>query len=348
MGWLTFGTAALAVGFAMRPRWRTNAFALWVLAFVLAALWHPDWFKQYGDWKGMQLISPLLQIAMFGMGATLRVADFMRVLRMPRAVLIGTFLQYAIMPALGFLIAYGLQLPPEVAAGVILVGSSPGGVSSNVVTYLARGHVALSVTLTAISTLLSPVMTPLCMKFYAGRIIEVPFFNMMLSIMQIVIVPLLLGLVANHLLRRFRIQPHRLERPLSWLSMLAICLICAIIVADARQLMITSGSVMLLAVALHNASGFVLGYWGARLLGLEENVRRTVSIEVGMQNGGMAAALAANVLQSSGAALAPALFGPWMNFTGGVLTAFWRARVPTTHRLTPQDLAGTPRLQGER
>jgi BASS family bile acid:Na+ symporter len=348
LGWLTAASLVLAVAAGLDRRGRTFAFGLWVLACVLAALWRPELFRQYGPVQAKQLISPLIQIAMFGMGATLEIRDFTRVMRMPKAILAGVGLQFAVMPLLGYLITLLLDLPLEVAAGVILVGCCPGGVSSNVITYLARGHVALSVTLTACSTLLSPFLTPLLMQFYAGKLISVPVGGMMLSILQMVIVPVVLGLLANRVLQRFGVRRHLLERPLSWISMAAICLICAIIAAESRELLLTTGPLLLLAVILHNCLGYLLGYAGAWGLGLGEVECRTIAIEVGLQNGGMAAGLATTVLQSNAAALAPAVFAPWMNLTGSLLAAFWRTRLPAPDRLAAKDLAGPAGLERDR
>ena len=254
---------------------------------------------------------------------------------MPKAVLIGMFLQFTIMPLAGWAIASALGFDPEVAAGVILIGSCSGGVASNVMAYLARGNVALSVTMTACSTLVAPLMTPLAMKILAGRLIPIPFVDMMISIINLVILPIGAGLIANKLLRDRR---RWLDRLLPVVSMAAICFILAIIAANSRDKLLTVGFVLIGAAIIHNSIGYVLGYLGARTVGLSETDSRTVAFEVGMQNGGMAVGLATNVLNSTDAALGPAIFGTWMNISGSTLASWWRER-------TPPDAAGADETQ---
>lgn len=305
---------------------RTYAFAVWVLVFVGVAYYLPMLFQQWGGIVCGDLVVPLIQVAMFGMGATLTLQDFSRALRMPKAVAIGMLLQFSVMPFGGWILASLFQLPTEVAAGVILIGACPGGVASNVITYLAKGNVALSVTMTACSTLLAPIMTPLMMSLLAGRMIEVPFVGMMLQIVWIVFFPIAIGLLVNSALPWLKWNPETIERILSILAMIAICTICAIIVAQSHDALNAVGPTLLCVVALHNFIGYFLGYWGSRLSGLDESVCRTVAIEVGLQNGGLGATLATTVLKSSQAALASAVFAPWMSVTGSVLAAWWRRR----------------------
>ena len=194
------------------------------------------------------------------------------------------------------------------------------------ITYLAKGNVALSVTMTACSTLLSPVMTPLAMSLLAGRLIAVPFVSMMLQIFWIVFLPIGIGLLANAFLQKRSWNPAMIERALSIIAMIAICLICAIIMADAHESLASVGPTLVLVVALHNSIGYLLGYWGARTAKLSEADCRTVAIEVGMQNGGLGASLAMTVLHSPQIALPSAVFAPWMNATGSILAAWWRKR----------------------
>ena len=378
------------------PKLRAVAFTVWVFAFVSAAMFYP---AAFGKWFGADLkilIVPLIQIIMFGMGTTMSLRDFERVLTTPWAVLVGMVLQFGIMPLAGFGLATTMGFEPEIAAGIILIGSVPGGVASNVMTFLARGDVALSITMTSCSTLMSPVMTPLLMKVLAGRLVPIDFWEMLLSILNMVIVPIVAGLAANKILyhRSAWLQrsapllaitvaavlaavalaaasPQEFALPKIWtqslaliwsgliigflliaavtlakwfmhvllaskanwmdqalplLSMMAICFIIAIITARSRQELLTVGLKLMVVVVLHNTTGYVLGYWGARLLRLNETAARTVAIEVGLQNGGMASGLAINVLQSSSAALAPAVFGPWMNISGSMLATWWHHR----------------------
>ena len=316
---------ALAVYFGGHPKLKTFAFTFWVFAFVAAALFYPQWFLYYGDYKLTNLIVPLIQIIMFGMGTSLSIADFLRALRMPKAVGIGIFLQFSVMPLTGWAIATAFGFPPEIAAGVILIGSCSGGVASNVMAYLSRGNVALSVTMTACSTLLAPLLTPTAMQLLAGRLVPINFWQMMVEIIWMVIVPIAGGLLFNAILHG---KHGWLDRALPVVSMAAICYIIAIITANARDKLLDVAFALMGAAILHNTIGYLLGYFGARAAGLSETDCRTVAFEVGMQNGGMGTGLAINVLQSADAALAPNIFGTWMNISGSTLASWWRERPP--------------------
>jgi BASS family bile acid:Na+ symporter len=218
-----------------------------------------------------------------------------------------------------------LGFEPDVAAGIVLIGSCSGGVASNVMVFLARGNVALSVTMTACSTLMAPVMTPLAMKLLAGQLLEISFVEMMWSIVNMIIVPIVAGLIANRLLSGRRAW---LDKALPAVSMAAICYIIAIITANARDKLLEVAFSLIGAAILHNSVGYLLGYWGARAAGLSETDSRTVAFEVGMQNGGMGTGLAINVLRSADAALAPNIFGTWMNISGSALASWWRGSAP--------------------
>lgn len=300
-------------------------FTAFVLAAVAVSMIWPAPFIRVGDYELTRLIVPLIQVIMLGMGATLSVADFARAFKMPRAVITGFVLQFAIMPSLGFLIAAGFGFPKEVAAGVILVGACPGGVASNVMSYLAKGDVALSVTMTAFSTLAAPVMTPLAMTLLAGEYVPVSFNEMMVSIVKMIIIPVAGGLILNHILKG---RAQWLYRSLPMVSMAGIVTIITIITANSREQLISLGPALILAAACHNCLGYFLGYWGARAGRLDERSCRTVAIEVGMQNAGMASGLAINVLKNVNAAIAPAIFGPLMNTSGSVLASWWGTRPP--------------------
>jgi BASS family bile acid:Na+ symporter len=316
---------ALATFFSGHPKLKTFTFTFWVFTFVAAAMFYPSWFLYYGDYKLTNLIVPLIQIIMFGMGTSLSVGDFLRALRMPKAVGVGIFLQFAVMPLTGWAIASIFGFPPEIAAGVILIGSCSGGVASNVMAYLSRGNVALSVTMTACSTLLAPVLTPTAMQLLAGRLVPINFWQMMVEIIWMVIVPIVGGLLFNWILHG---KHAWLDRALPIVSMAAICYIIAIITANARDKLLDVAFALIGAAMLHNAVGYLLGYFGARAAGLSETDCRTVAFEVGMQNGGMGTGLAINVLQSADAALAPNIFGTWMNISGSTLASWWRERPP--------------------
>lgn len=330
------GFAALAV-LVRRGRFAGFSFTLWVAAFVSVAMFYPLAFRTWFGYELGGLIVPLIQIIMFGMGTQLTLRDFQRVLTFPRPVFIGIVLQFSVMPIVGAIVAALFARDPEVAAGMILVGAAPGGVASNVMTYLARGSVALSVTMTACSTLMAPIMTPLVMRLLAGTYIEVPFVGMMISILQMIIVPIAAGLVVNWLLVRIgRTVPaaaalsDAIMKALPAVSMIAICLIIAIITSLSREDLLAGSFVVAIiaAAAIHNGAGYLFGYWGARLLRLTEVESRTVAIEVGLQNAGMASGLAISVLKSPLAAIPPAVFGPWMNMTGAMLASWWANRPP--------------------
>jgi BASS family bile acid:Na+ symporter len=229
------------------------------------------------------------------------------------------------MPLSGWAIATLFGFDPAVAAGVILIGSCSGGVASNVMVYLSRGNVALSVTMTACSTLMAPILTPLAMKLFAGQLLEISFLDMMWSIINMIIVPIVAGLVVNRLLSGRR---DWLDKALPVVSMAAICYIIAIITANARDKLLEVAFTLIGAAILHNSIGYLLGYWGAKAAGLNESDSRTVAFEVGMQNGGMGTGLAINVLHSADAALAPNIFGTWMNISGSALASWWRGSAP--------------------
>jgi BASS family bile acid:Na+ symporter len=306
-------------------RFHAFAFALWVLAFVSTAMAHPWLFSQWGGRPLSGLVPILIQIIMFGMGTTLGPGDFAGVARMPRPALLGTVLQFVIMPGLAALLARAFGFDGPLAAGIILIGAAPGGVASNVITYLSGGNVALSVSLTAISTLLSPFLTPLAMKLLAGTYIAVDATAMMWSIVQLIILPIVAGFAVNHLLRRYAAWRDRL---LPIVSMGAICLVLAIMTAAARDRLLAAAFSLLVLVVLHNTGGYLLGYWLSRAAGCREAEARTISIEVGMQNAGMAAGLAVSVLHSPEAGLAATAFGTVMNVSGAVLASYWRGRPP--------------------
>jgi len=299
------------------------SFALSVFAGVAAALFHPHLFIAWGGYPLSNLIVPLIQIIMFGMGTTLSVGDFLRVLRWPRAIAIGAALQFTVMPVTGLLLARTFGFDGAVAAGIVLVGAAPGGVASNVITFLAGANVALSVTMTACSTLLSPLLTPLAMTQLAGQYVPISFTAMMWSIVHMIVLPIVAGLVVHHLFYR---RMRWLSRILPLVSMAAICFIITAITALSRDRLLEVAAALVAVVVLHNAIGYLLGYGGGRLFGLGRVDARTVSVEVGLQNAGMASGLAIGVLHSPEAGLAAAIFGPWMNITGSLLASWWRRR----------------------
>ena len=264
----------------------------------------------------------LLGIVMFGMGLTLTGNDFVFVAKKPLPVFIGVVAQFVIMPLAAVALTWALRLPPEIAAGVILVGCAPGGTSSNVVSYLARGDVALSVTMTSVSTLLAPLLTPLLTLWLAGEHMDVSAGPMALSILKMVVLPVGLGLLVRFLMPKF---VEKLLPALPWVSVTAIAMIVAIVVAGSRDKLAQAGLIVLIAVILHNAIGYALGYLTGKVTGQPEATSRTMAVEVGMQNSGMAATLATAYL-SPLAALPGAVFSVWHNLSGAVLALIFRAQ----------------------
>lgn len=262
-------------------------------------------------------INTLLGIVMFGMGLTLKPDDFRIVFSHPKDVVIGTVAQFTIMPLLAYVLAVVFHLSPELTVGVILVGTCPGGTSSNVMTYLSKGDVALSVGITAVSTVLAPVMTPLLTYLYAGQTVDVNLLSMFLSIVQVVILPIVLGFLINHYFSRFA---ERVTEVLPLVSTLAIvAIVGAVVSANAAKLM-SCGLLIFCVVVLHNVLGYALGYGAAKLMKMDATKCRAVSIEVGMQNSGLATSLATvHFAQYPLATIPGAVFSVWHNVSGAIL-----------------------------
>lgn len=297
----------------------TRLFPLWaILLSVLAYTW-PSPFAALRP-----AIVPLLGLVMFGMGMTLTPGSFTEALRRPAAIGLGILLQYGIMPLTAWVVSGLLGLPTMVAVGVILVGTSPGGTASNVICYLARGDLALSITLTTASTLLAIVAMPLLTLAYAGRMVPVPAVEMLWDVLRIVLVPVLLGVAVNGMLGR-RLRP--LKRGFPIVSVAAIVLIIAVVVALNRDSLAGVAPAVVAAVLLHNGLGLAAGYTGARGLGFDRRAARTLAIEVGMQNSGLAVALAVKHFAPA-AALPGALFSVWHNVSGSLLASWWAGRAP--------------------
>jgi BASS family bile acid:Na+ symporter len=321
-GWLLMGFfVSLALVFRSYELLKGYSFTIAIFAAVSLAMYYPQYFVSIGDFKLSKTIKPLMQIIMFGMGTGLGLADFARVLKMPKGVIAGVLCHYIIMPTIAFTITKIFSFPPEIAAGIILIGSCPNGLASNVMTYLARANLALSVTLTAISTFIAPFVTPFFMQLLAGQYVEVDFWKMMMDILEITIIPIVAGLAFNYFLSgKFK----WLDTIMPVFSMLAIALIIVVITANGRNELLVVGPLLILAVFIHNVSGYVLGYWSGRLLQMKEKDCRTIAIEVGMQNGGLASAIALTMGKTVG--LAAAIFGPMMNITGSTLALWWRSK----------------------
>lgn len=324
-GWLLTGClASIAVAFRGIELLNGYSYTITILAVVTLSMYYPSWFISIGDFRFSTLITPLLQVIMFGMGTSLSVKDFKAVATMPKGVVAGVLCHYIIMPMVAFLITLIIPFPSEVAAGIILVGSCPNGLASNVMTYLAKANLALSVTLTAVSTFIAPFVTPMFMRLLGGQYIMVDAGKMLLDIVYITIIPIVAGLVFNHFLHgKFKI----LDRAMPLLSRVGIALIIVVITASGRDNLLAVGPLLLVAVLIHNISGYFLGYWSSRaLLRMPEVDCRTIAIEVGLQNAGLASGLANSMGKITTVGLAAALFGPVMNITGSTLALWWRSK----------------------
>lgn len=266
-------------------------------------------------------ITPLLMLIMFGMGLSMKADDFKMVFQKPKIVLIGLVAQFSIMPLIGFLLCLLFALPTDLAIGVMLVGSSPGGTSSNVMTYLAKGDLVLSVSMTSLSTVLAPVLTPLLILFYLGTTITVDIIGMFFSIIQVVIVPIVLGLFINKFFTRLA---HAIQKSLPMVSVLSIAAIVACVVGINAAKIMHVGFFIIGIVILHNLLGYLLGYMVAKLCKMNAAQQRAVCIEVGMQNSGLATSLATiHFATMPLAAVAGAMFSVWHNISGSILANYF-------------------------
>jgi BASS family bile acid:Na+ symporter len=379
----------LALGMRGHKFFKGFSYTVMIFAAVSIAMFYPNLFTKWGDFELKLTIVPLLQIIMFGMGSQMSYRDFAGVVKMPKGVLLGLTCQFTIMPIVGFTIATAFGFPPEIAAGIILIGSSPSGLASNVMSFIAKANLALSVTLTAFATMLAPLITPSLMKLLAGQFVPIDFWAMMLSIINIVILPIVAGLTFNAIaygkdgkrsliiqivvyiliiagknvifnftaaetmnetlfrllkdLGWFMLLPivlgtsfkavtkgskANLDKALAFISMAGIGVIIVVITAAGRDSLMDIGLLLILACLLHNTVGYTLGYWICRLFKMEERDCRTIALEVGMQNGGLASGIALQMGKIATIGLAPAVFGPMMNITGSGLATWWRGRQP--------------------
>jgi bile acid:Na+ symporter, BASS family len=267
-------------------------------------------------------VVPLLMLVMFIMGMTLRLQDFQRILKKPEPVATGVVLQFLLMPLIAWALSHLLALPQELAVGLILLGCCAGGTASNVISFLAGGDLALSVSMTLLSTLWGVALTPWLLVFYAGDQIQVDNISLLLSLIQLTLLPVAAGLLFNHWLPDLR---RAISQYLANAATIVILAIIAIVVAQNADDIATLGITALLAVVLHNLTGLTLGYWLARWRGLTEVECRTIAIEVGMQNSGLAAALAIKFFGPV-SALPAALFSVCHNVSGSLLAGYWRWR----------------------
>ncbi|GEK32926.1 bile acid:sodium symporter family protein [Kurthia sibirica] len=291
-----------------------STFAIWVVIAAAVAMVWPSQFTGIAPY-----VSILLGIIMFGMGMTLTLKDFKLVLSHPKSILVGVFAQYLIMPGLAFLLAKAMNLPPEIAVGVILIGACPGGTASNVMTFLAKGNTALSVTITSITTLLAPILTPAIVYLMASQWISVSASAMFISVFKIVLVPIILGVIVKIILKE-RSEAATDIMPI--ISIIGIVIIVASVVSNSREQIISNGIFIFIVVILHNGLGLLLGFLTARMFKLSYRDQKAISIEVGMQNSALGATLA--MLHFGPMVAVPsAIASVWHNISGPIIAAYW-------------------------
>ena len=295
----------------------TKTFIFWMLVAAIIGFVFPSHMAILGGF-----VPYLLGIVMLGMGMTIDPKDFKIVLQSPKPVIIGVILQFTIMPTLAFLIAKGFHLPPEIAIGVILVGCCPGGTSSNVMSYLAKANVALSVAITSVSTLIAPFVTPALIYLFAHEWLNVSFTSMLWSVVQVVLIPIIIGFVFQKVARQFA---HKAATALPLVSVIAISLILAAVVAGSKAQILNTGLLIFVVVILHNVLGYTIGYLLAKVFKMDYPDKKAVAIEVGMQNSGLAVSLA-TVHFSPLAAVPGAVFSLVHNISGPILAKYWSSK----------------------
>ncbi len=296
-----------------------KTFAIWVILFAVIALLIPSafvWMKAYIPW--------VLGIIMLGMGMTMTIDDFKSVLAHPKAVVIGVVAHFVVMPSVAYFLCKIFQLPPEIAVGVILVGCCPGGTASNVITYMAKGNTALSVACTSVSTFLAPILTPAIFYVLASQWIPIDAGSMFIDILKVVIFPIIIGVFLRTL---FKKKTEQYIQVMPLISVIGIVVIVAAIIAASKASIMQSGLLILGVVMLHNALGFLLGFWASRLFNLSYFDSKAVAIEVGMQNSGLGVTLAAIHFSASPITAVPsAIFSLWHNISGPTLATYWAAK----------------------
>jgi BASS family bile acid:Na+ symporter len=383
-----FAAVAITFGLGSIKSLKNYRYTAWIIVAIICGMLYPSAFLQWGnfDLRDKWVILIVVQVVMFGMGTQMSFRDFKNIKTMGKGVLVGIICQFSIMPLVGFSLTRIFHFEPEIAAGIILIGSCSSGLASNVMVYLARANLTLSVTLTAVATLLAPLMTPLLMKLLAGTYVEVKFLDMCLQIIKIVIVPIgaamlvdlfksdskvwkarvnalfvvfvvwfialifgfwsvldqhfsegilttielisFLGgaVVVGKLYYHATVYSKKIQQFMPKLSMFGIVYFTLVTTAASRENILAVGLLMLLVSILHNSLGYTFGYWISRALGLDKDSCRTVALEVGLQNGGMASGLAGVMGKLATLGLAPAVFSPWMNISGSVLGNYWRKK----------------------
>lgn len=382
----------LAIGIGSINSLKSYQYTAWILVAIISGMIYPSAFLQWGDFdlRNKWLLLIVIQVVMFGMGTQMSMKDFYGVKIMGKGVVVGVLCHFTIMPGVGYLLTKIFHFEPEIAAGIILIGSCSSGLASNVMVFIARANLPLSVTVTAVSTLLAPIMTPLMMQQLAGTYVEVSFVNMCVEIIKIVIVPIGAALLYDAYKTgsaQFRKQTNLLflaaiiwlvllllglwnvftaefsattlllleltnfiwgaiivgvlyyyliaSRPkihsfMPMLSMVGIIYFTTVTTAASRENIMSIGIVILIASVLHNTLGYTFGYWISRALGFDKNSCRTIALEVGLQNGGMASGLAGSMGKLATVGLAAAIFSPWMNISGSLLANYWRRKDNST------------------
>lgn len=377
------GMICFAVGLRGITSMKSYQYTAWIITAIVCGMIYPEAFLKVGDFdlRNKWLILIVVQLVMFGMGTQMSLKDFAGIKSMGKGVTVGLLSQFTIMPLLGFGLTKLFNFPPEIAAGVILIGSCSSGLASNVMVYIAGANLTLSVTLTAVATLLAPLMTPLLMQLLAGTYIEIKFLDMCMQIIKIVIVPIgaamiydgmktlgtafrskayviggimlivllviflvdfpdsksmsmffeMTGFVAGAIIfgiifYHLTLLIQQLPRWMPLFSMFGIVYFTLVTTAASQQNILHIGLWLILTAIIHNSLGYLLGYNFSRLLGMDKNSARTIALEVGLQNGGMASGLAGVMGKLATLGLASAVFSPWMNISGSVLANYWKRR----------------------
>ncbi|NQV76493.1 MAG: bile acid:sodium symporter family protein [Bacteroidetes bacterium] len=315
----------LAISFRGFTLLRGLTFTTTILSVVATALYYPQYFKEYNGFEFAALITPLIQVIMFGMGCSMGVKDFIALAKSPKAVIVGVFSQYTIMPLLGFSLASFTNFSPEISAGIILLGCAPTSVTASVMCYLAKANVVLAITITSITTLLAPFLIPFLMKLLAGGFIEINVMEMMWGIVKMVFIPIGAGLLFNKFLSG---KAKWLDDSMPLVSMIGVAFIVAIIMAAGRDSILNIGLELIIVVLLMILFGFFFGYWAARLFKLSERDCRTISITTGTQNAGLVSGIAKVMGKIATVGLATAICGPIMGFTSSILASYWNSNLP--------------------
>ncbi len=295
-----------------------NSMAVIVLVVAAISLFIP----KSSLWINTSWINYLLMVIMFGMGLTLKPNDFLLILKQPKDVIIGCFAQFTIMPLIAFVLCNIFNLDAALTAGVVLVGTCPGGTASNVITYLSKGDIALSVCMTSVNTLIAPVITPLITYWILKTTVHVDILGMFINIINVILVPIVIGFIVNKLFYGFT---QKIIKLLPVLSTIAICLIIASVVSHNAEKIYSAGLIVLLVVVLHNISGFIFGFGLGKILKLPADKIKAYSIEIGMQNSGLAVSLASTAFSMLPMAAVPgALFSVWHNISGALLAGIYR------------------------